>query len=89
MLLVTLDCLAALIAHREDVPWSFFINLSAADYPLVAPTTLRLVLSLNSVSSVSFFQAQLATKNTGWFFTRRFSSVYLDPALWNTEGEAT
>lgn len=84
MLLATLDAISALLAKRQRVPWSFFINLSAADYPLVSPWTMRKLLSHPSLSGLSLLQRQEATKSSAWFFTRRFGTIHLDPALWGS-----
>lgn len=89
MLLATLDSLSLLISRHRDVPWSFYINLSAADYPLVAPNLVRKAFSYPDLRNVNFFQSQVATKSAEWFFTRRFSSVHLDPSLWNISSQLT
>ncbi len=87
MLLATLDCLSILVSRRTDVPWLFYINLSAADYPLVAPRLMRKAFSYPALRKLNFFQSQLATKTTEWFFTRRFATIHLDPSLWNKSGD--
>lgn len=87
MLLATLDALSLLLAERKSTPWHFFINLSASDYPLLAPRTIRKLLSEPSMRGLSLFQRQEATKSNAWFFNRRFATVHLDPALWGARGE--
>lgn len=80
MLVNTINAIETLLSH----PWDFFINLSAADYPLVSPVLMRQVLAPLAISSPppNFLQPQISTHPIFWFRHRRLELVYIDPALW-------
>lgn len=45
MVLNTLSAMELALSLAQDTPWRYFINLSAADYPLTTPDTLRRLLA--------------------------------------------
>lgn len=67
-------------ALDADIPWDYYINLSAADYPLLPPDAIASLLARP--------RAPLGTLNFVWFFPRsewtpysfRVRFMYWDPA---------
>lgn len=71
----------ASVLLRVSTNWDWFINLSAADYPLVTQDDLLHILSylprnLNLVNHTSYI---------GWRESRKLKPIIVDPALYLTE----
>ncbi|KAF7131518.1 hypothetical protein RHSIM_Rhsim09G0047700 [Rhododendron simsii] len=74
----------ASILLRVDPNWDWFINLSAADYPLVSQDDLLHILSylprdLNFVNHTSYI---------GWRESRKLKPIIVDPGLYLKEKNA-
>ncbi|XP_030462419.1 beta-glucuronosyltransferase GlcAT14A-like [Syzygium oleosum] len=76
MIASTLQAIAIML--RENLRWDWFINLSAADYPLMTQDDLLFVFS-NLSRSLNFIEhAQIA----GWKLDQRAKPIIIDPGLY-------
>ena len=84
MVLNTINAISQLLKMSDQ--WQYFINLSASDYPLVSPQTLRYLFGDPSINQkpINFLQHQIADKDINWFFDRRISRTHIDTSLWTT-----
>ncbi|KAF6163223.1 hypothetical protein GIB67_025087 [Kingdonia uniflora] len=69
---------AAAILLKENVDWDWFINLSAADYPLVTQDDLLHVFS-NFSRTLNFIEH---TQILGWKLNQRAKPIIVDPGLY-------
>lgn len=74
----TLSAISFLL--REDDEWHYFINLSAADYPLVPPDAQRRLLS-RAVDHESNFIELAAGKEARQIYVRHASQFHVDLAV--------
>lgn len=76
MIACTLQAIAIML--RENLRWDWFINLSAADYPLMTQDDLLFVFT-NLSRSLNFIEhAQFA----GWKLDQRAKPIIIDPGLY-------
>ncbi|XP_057955212.1 beta-glucuronosyltransferase GlcAT14A-like [Malania oleifera] len=76
MIACTLQAIAILL--KESLDWSWFINLSASDYPLVTQDDMLHVLS-NLSRNLNFIEH---TQLTGWKLNQRAKPIIIDPGLY-------
>lgn len=81
MLLNTLSAMEFLLSLRRE--WSYFINLSGADYPLVNTETMAHLLGQRDIASRNVSFVQIATDKQFWKSMKksRFDFIYYDDAL--------
>lgn len=87
MVLNNLNAMQA--AMDSSVPWTFFINLSGSDYPLVSPENQRQLLSRSdfAVRNRSFF----TLSNTSWWNRAkefRYDRLFVDTSLALNDSDA-
>lgn len=79
----TIDAITLLLYTCKQ--WDFFINLSASDYPLVTPKTLRQMLSIPKIidNKLNFLQLSGPPETARrLFYDARLQHMYVDTALW-------
>lgn len=82
MVLNTLNAVDLLTSLRDTHPWDYMINLSGADYPLVAPTVQRQLLGAADVAGVGRNFVQVAPRPF-WAEAKawRYDRLFIDTAL--------
>ncbi|KAI0566060.1 Xylosyltransferase family GT14 [Gracilaria domingensis] len=80
----TLNAISFLL--EKDANWDYFINLSAADYPLVTATQLRDILGQRDVlgRELSFVQTtNYSNAASGKVYDARFGRLFVDTATYS------
>lgn len=83
MLLNTLSAMEFLLSLPSRYQWSYFINLSGSDYPLVNTDTIGRLLAQPHISDRNLSFVQIATDKNFWESMKesRFNFIYYDDAL--------
>ncbi|GJD06202.1 Beta-glucuronosyltransferase GlcAT14B [Galdieria sulphuraria] len=83
MLLNTISAITELLDKSSH--WDYFINLSAADYPLITPSKLRQLFA-QAAGEPEYNFIQVLGANAARDHDYRVKQIHFDPALFDAEG---
>eukprot|EP00871_Galdieria_phlegrea_P003106 jgi/Galph1/3797/GphlegSOOS_G2448.1 len=83
MLLNTLSAMTELLDKSSS--WRYFINLSAADYPLLSPTRLRRLMAM-AAGEPDYNFIQVLGANAARDHEYRLKQIHFDPAVFDADG---